>query len=391
MHGYDMARREFRLYRRLAKAAGRHAYAHVIMTPWLKRGGADRAVIELARGLLESDPAVRVMIVCTQGDEVEALDWAPPTRRLVVARIAGEVDDEHDTYVAFCNFLRLAGCRRLYVVNSRFGWDLLEKYGPTLRPLMRLYGFAFCQDYDDLGRRAGYAWTRLNRAVDSLHALVSDNSRTIHEFAGDHGFDAGDLAKFFLLPLPVDDRLDGVATHSVARNLTLPGRRPRVFWAGRFTPQKGLDVAADAARALPQVDVCAFGGAETPDGAPKNFLAGGAFDDFADLPLHEASLFLHTARWEGLPNVLLEAGAAGLPIVACDIGGVGDLVDATTGWLVPREADAAAFAGAIRDVLARPDEAMARAERMRARIRERHSHEAFGKALRGLLDFGVAK
>jgi glycosyltransferase involved in cell wall biosynthesis len=389
MHGYEMARREFRLYRRLAKAAGRHAYAHVIMTPWLKRGGADRAVIELARGLLESDPAVRVMIVCTQRDEVEALDWAASSRRLAVARIAGEVGDDHDTYVAFCNFLRFAGCRHLYVVNSRFGWDLLDKYGPTLRSLMRLYGFAFCQDYDDQGRRAGYAWTRLNRAVDSLHALVSDNSRTIHEFAADHGFDADDLAKFFWLPLPADDRLDGVAAPSAARNLTLPGRRPRVFWAGRFVAQKGLDVAADVARALPEVDVCAFGGDEAPDGAPKNLLASGGFDDFADLPLHEAALFLHTARWEGLPNVLLEAGAAGLPIIARDVGGVGDLVDETTGWLVPREADAAAFAAAIRDALGRPREALERAERMRARIRERHDRDVFTQGVRRLIAFGA--
>ena len=136
------------------------------------------------------------------------------------------------------------------------------------------------------------------------------------------------------------------------------------------------------------MDFTAFGGdkAEGPD----NFRVGGLYDNFADLPLHEASLFLHTALWEGLPNVLLEAGAAGLPIVARDVGGVGELIDESTGWPVPRAAGADGFAAAIADALARPDEARARTERLQARIARDHSPQAFASALERLLTFGAA-
>ena len=391
MNGYDLARREFRLYRLLAKATGRHPHTHVILTPWLKRGGADRAVLHVARGLLESDPDLRVLIVCTQDDGVEALDWAPVSQRLSIAKIAHEVDDIGDTYVAFCNFLRFTGCRHLYVVNSRFGWDLIEKYGHVLKSLMRLYGFAFCQDYDEAGRRAGYSWTRLGRTIDHLAAVVSDNSLVMREFAADHAFGRDDLAKAFVLPLPVDARLEGVAAEAVRDNLLRGERRRRqVFWAGRFTAQKALDVAAEAARLAPEIDLCAYGGAAADSGLKEtgNFRLAGAYGDFADLPLHEASLFLHTARWEGLPNVLLEAGAAGLPIVTRDVGGIADLVDETTGWPVPREAGAEGFVAAIRDALARPEEALARAQRMRDRIATRHSHAAFAAALHKLTTGG---
>ncbi len=391
MAGYDFARREFRLYRLLAKAAGLHAYPHVILTPWLKRGGADRAVVHLARALLESDSSARVLIVCTQDDAVEALDWAPLTRRLVVAKVAREVDDANDTYVAFSNFLRFCSCRHLYVVNSLFGWNLIEKYGHALKPTMRLYGFAFCQDYDDKGRRAGYAWTRLAGAIDRLSAVVTDNTRTLREFADDHRFDARDLQKFYTLWLPMDERLDGIAAEQVAFNLAQgASRRHRIFWAGRFTAQKGLDLAAEIAREFSEAEICAFGGdaSQAPADAPENFVARGPFEDFADLPLHEASLFLHTGRWEGLPNVLLEAGAAGLPIVAPDIGGIGDLVDETTGWLVARDAGVEAYVAALRDALARPEEARARATRMRERIRERHAPDAFVASAQALQTFG---
>lgn len=64
-------------------------------------------------------------------------------------------------------------------------------------------------------------------------------------------------------------------------------------------------------------------------------------------PLQElyrkASAFLHVSLTEGLPQVLFEAHAAGLPIVATDVGGVSDaLSGGRTGLLIePRDAGAA--------------------------------------------------
>ena len=60
-----------------------------------------------------------------------------------------------------------------------------------------------------------------------------------------------------------------------------------------------------------------------------------------------ANVFLHVSRTEGLPQVLAEAQAAGLPIVATAVGGVpGAIEHGATGLLVPPD-DAAAAVEAL--------------------------------------------
>ncbi len=84
--------------------------------------------------------------------------------------------------------------------------------------------------------------------------------------------------------------------------------------------------------------------------------------------LHQASLFVLSSHYEALPNVVLEAMAAGLPVVATRVGGLPEaVVPGRTGWLVP-PADAPALAAALGQLLENPEarQAMGRAGRERA-------------------------
>lgn len=59
--------------------------------------------------------------------------------------------------------------------------------------------------------------------------------------------------------------------------------------------------------------------------------------------------FVLASAWEGLPMVLLEAAASGLPAVATDVGGVAEIVRPGAGALVPAR-DPLALAGAMSEL-----------------------------------------
>lgn len=77
--------------------------------------------------------------------------------------------------------------------------------------------------------------------------------------------------------------------------------------------------------------------------------------DVPDL-LHAADVAVLSSSTEGLPRAVVEALAAGVPVVATDVGGVREVVrDGCTGMLVP-VGDAEAMARAIDAVIERHDE-----------------------------------
>ncbi len=81
---------------------------------------------------------------------------------------------------------------------------------------------------------------------------------------------------------------------------------------------------------------------------------------------------------EGFPNVVLQAGAMNLPVIATDIGGSNEIIKpGFNGWLVPPH-DARALAGTMREAMNTPEPeraAMGRQARQRIRARfERAEH-----------------
>jgi glycosyltransferase involved in cell wall biosynthesis len=96
-------------------------------------------------------------------------------------------------------------------------------------------------------------------------------------------------------------------------------------------------------------------------------------------------VFLHTAQWEGLPNILMEAISAGLPVIASDAGGVGELIsNGDTGFLITPYDDVSQYVDRINTICTDPGVLARLAENARRLVAERHSWERFAASVRAV-------
>ena len=160
-----------------------------------------------------------------------------------------------------------------------------------------------------------------------------------------------------------------------------PAGRPSWVYAGRLAPEKGVDVAIAAARALPDADllVCGTG----PAGAALRRQAGdlGNVRFLGHLPqrvlarhIRDARAVVVPSRWyENFPYAVLEAQAAGCAVVASDVGGIPEQIDnGVDGLLVPPD-DAGALRAALQRLLDDPGLATRLGAAGARRVRERLS------------------
>lgn len=151
------------------------------------------------------------------------------------------------------------------------------------------------------------------------------------------------------------------------RRLNLNSDQRHLLFVGNLVPVKGIDVLLEACRQLPanigpwQLHVVGAGpleqtlrGQAQSAGISDRVCFHGSIAH-ADLPdwFRAADLFVLASRSEGVPNVLLEAAACGLPFVASRVGGIPEIANLGASRLVPPE-QPAALAAAIADMLHDP-------------------------------------
>ncbi len=177
--------------------------------------------------------------------------------------------------------------------------------------------------------------------------------------------------------LDIPNAVDVARFDSPARPAQFPPAGARVIFVGRLQKVKGLNVLLDAwaRRAQTKLARLTIAG----DGDVRESLMRQAHDlgiadtvDFLgevnNVPvlLRAADIYVQPSFQEGLPNSVLEAMAAGLPIIATRVSGNEDLVtDGDNGLLAP-PGDAAAIATSLDRLLGDP----AAARRMGLRSRE---------------------
>ncbi len=299
----------------------------------LEHGGAERQLYYMLQTLRQSGMAPRLLCL-DRGEFWERriqslgvpMTWVGqrPSRLARLVRVLRElradppdlVQSQHffaNGYVGLCSRL-LAICG---IGAVRNGWAAeLQKNGPI----------------------GGWLNLRLPR-------LLAANSRLAIKQAIAGGVPS---SRLYFLPNVVDTRQFKPAENSGERSVTL-------IAVGRAVREKRLDrfiVVLWRLRAVLKLDVRGWIVGPTQDDGLRQQLETlaaklglvppylrflGGVSNMAPL-YHRADICVLTSDYEGTPNVLLEAMASGLPVVATNVGGVPDIVqDGVTGLLVERD------------------------------------------------------
>jgi glycosyltransferase involved in cell wall biosynthesis len=348
--------------------AGRHLYGGAAQVRYLVDGlasaGIDNVLLCARDGeLADEPPAAPVIPLAMHGD----LDVG------LVPRVARAIRQVHPDVVH---------------VHSRRGADLFGGLAATLTAtpavLTRRVESAEPQWFASRKYRAYAAVVVLSRAIEAELAAA--------------GVPA---ARVVRIPSVVDTerfRPDAQSRDRVLAEFRLPADALVVAVVAQLIERKGhrhlLDALPDLVSAEPRLRVLCFGRGPLEPALARDLAARGLAGHVTlagfrrDLPelMPGFDVLVHPAEREGLGLALIEAAAAGVPVVAFAAGGVPDVVeDGVTGALVP-VADVAALKVAVARLLASPGERARLGTAARARAEQSFGIESLVAAHLSLYD-----
>lgn len=336
---------------RTVAPAGRARVMLVVET--LGMGGMEQVVVTLARALDRERFAPEILCLKEAGPLAEvARDHAIPVHG--IGYVPGSPD-----YLAFTKVARVLRERRVSVVHSHNTCAFIfGTLGARLAGVPTIVHTDHARAFPD---RFRYVATEhlLSHLVYRVVGVSAPTTEALHR----HEWIP--RRKLVTVPNGIDrSRYTAQVDRTQARRaLGIAPDAPVIGLGARLTEQKGLEYLL---RALPPV-IARHAGAvllvagDGPQRPALEALAAdlgvapsvrflGMRDDIAAL-LRACDVYALPSVWEGLPMAVLEAMAAGLPVVASDVGGVGTAVQhQVTGLLVPPR-DPARLADALLAVL----------------------------------------
>lgn len=168
----------------------------------------------------------------------------------------------------------------------------------------------------------------------AVSKIFTDNKAMVRYLEEKNGFDNSKIKVHYQ---PIRD-----LKISDTKKKKVDDKKLRVLWAGRIVPEKLPDLVVEISKNVnsEKVSIDVYG--EIDKDVKPNIFSGisalkycGPYDGFNSLPIGKYDVLLYTSLNDGMPNVILEAAAVGLPIIASDDGGVGEFVmNEKTGLLI---------------------------------------------------------
>jgi starch synthase (maltosyl-transferring) len=335
----------------------------------LDAGGAERALVQIVTRLDRSrwEP----FVFCLSGEG----ELAAVLRDAGIAVVCLGANRRHGLRVVWRLSRRLAKLRPTILQTFLYHANIAGRLaGRAARIPMIVSGIRVAEK-----RSAFRLW--LDRATGWMVARHVCVSQDVAAFSAARG--RLPVSKIRVIPNGVDAARLAEAPRAELAQFGIPPASRTLLFVGRLDPQKGPFVLLTAVKDLlprhPELHVLMVG--DGPLGeklrtwvAKENLQSrihfAGRRNDVPSL-FRAADLFVLPSLWEGLPNVVLEAMAAGIPTVASRVEGISDLlIDGRTGLIVPPNSPPD-LAEAIARMLADPQQARRMAREAQRIVQER--------------------
>ena len=330
--------------------------------PSLNGGGAERAAVQILNGLDPDHWDRSMFLFAREGPYLSEVDPAiriasadTPARwgRWNALRrfIAGE---RPEVVMAFLSFFSVLSAARAAMTGAKVVFNLQTPMS------------AFLTDADyqwrDRGNKTAFS-TVMRVAYAAADLIVATSNGVARDLTSAFGIDPGQIR---VLANPVDvDRVRAAAAEAIDESVLPAGTAPLIVAAGRLADAKNYPLMIEAFAAIRQrmpARLCILGQGEL-EGSLRQLIAARGLGDAVSLAgfqanpwkfIARADLFLLTSHYEGFGNVLIEAMACGVPVVATASAGTRDIVRHQVDGMLVEQHSPAAVASSVIAVLESP-------------------------------------
>lgn len=369
----------------------------IIAVPWVGIGGADLVSINYAEafGEIDQNDSKKVVILSTGAPEKSRIDLIPSGVKFVQIDPQFQSLSEENRSRLIAQAITIAQPELIVSVNCFDLVNSLRRFGKqvTEKTSIFLTFFAFDRIGDNYPTQPITDGSR--DFLKYISGILTDNRR-VAKYLSDLLGKPEDFFKVHYQPAfgnQIQIETDSFRSFPIVDNQEI-----RLLWPHRLDKEKRPEVLTAIAEAAAEeripLSIDVFGQAVMGDFSKSLFAQ---FKDFnihyqgpyqgglSALPTKGYHGLLLTSESEGMPIVILQSMMLGLPVIATDVGGIGEVIThEESGFLVSSPEDIDGFVSSIKQLqdISYRDEIIANA---RNAVASQHSWKAFVQNVKTLL------
>ena len=354
----------------------------VVILPRLESGGGEKYIIQIIESILSIDENRRIVVLVVEKNSHNRWRCKLPKGVIFLNFYAFAKDlSEQDYLTLLMNFILCVSKEgsNLHLKSGYVEYSLMRRYGLSLSHRFNVYKYLFSIEFKNIGGR----WYLHSGEVNRLR----DDCKIVKRFISDNRKFPGYLSEIFGC---YKKELFDVTIHAYQKLECSEARHyrqvtKRVCWASRICKEKRPDILLAIAGKLDNklggVVIDVYGKIENGISVPKgrNIKYRGGFESISEINFDQYDLFIYTSMVDGIPNILLEVMAFGVPVVA-PVGkrsAIDEIVTLDTAWpVIDHEDDEIlvdSYVNQIQSIYKNKEEVILRTNNAKKMLREKFS------------------